>query len=420
LNDRDLRHGQEQDLSRPQTFFVAAGIFISLSILGGLFWANLWFTSHRPGGQDFAVYWASARTLLEFDATPYGELASVSAQQAAGGTAQDASIPGFRLDLPLYSELTVFPFAAISFFPVARAAWMLLLEASLLATAFISLRWLDSASRLSLYLLPVFGVFWVQAVWPLVEGNAIILAALFIAAGFAALRNGRDEAAGVFLALGTFKFLTLGVLLIFVILWSLSRRRWRVPFAYLMSLGMLVIVSYFFYPNWFVPYLRAVLIDLRSVEMLSTGEIIATSFPALGIRFSYLLTGLVALVLIWECWLARGRDFRHMLWAACLALTLTPLLGLPTNPENYAALSLPVALVVLLVEERWGSGGRWIVIGLLALLLAGLWAIFLASSNPWRAMFFPAPILLTIALYWVRWWAIRPPRTWVDTIRSSF
>jgi hypothetical protein len=407
-------------LSRPQPLVLAAAIFITLSILGGLFWGNLWLNRQRPGGADFAVYWASARTLLEFNATPYGELASLNAQQALGRNAQDPSGPGFRLDLPLYTEMAVFPFAALSDFSVARAAWMLLMEAALLATAFLCLRLLEGGAALLVFLLPMFGVFWVQAIWPLTEGNAVILAALFLAAGLVALRGDREEAAGVFFALTTFKFLTLGPFLIFVILWSLSRRRWRMPFAYLMSLGILIILSNFFYPNWFLPYLGAVVVNLRGGEMLSTGEIISGSFPAIGVRFSYLLTGVAAVAVVWEWWSARQGDYRRMLWVGCLTLALTPLLGLPTNPENYAVLILPVALLSLLIEERWGAGGRWAVLGLLAALFAGLWAIYLATSNPSLSLFFPAPIFLILSLYWVRWWAIRPPRTWADTVRNSF
>jgi hypothetical protein len=398
---------------------LVAAIFIALSILGGLFWANLWVNRQRPGGTDFAVYWASARTLLEFDATPYGELASVNAQLALGRGAQDPSKSGFRLDLPLYSEMAVFPLAALSDFAVARAVWMLLMEVALLATAVLCLRLLDGGARLLRIALPVFGVLWVQAVWPLTEGNAVILAALLLAAGLVALRGGRDEAAGVLFGLASFKFLTLGPFLIFVILWSLSRRRWRMAFAYLMSLGILVFISYFFYPSWFVPYLGALIVNLRGADMLSTAQIISASFPATGVRFSYLLSGVAAAVLLWEWWLARRGDHRHMIWVGCLTLALTPLLGLPTNPENYAVLILPVALLALLIEERWGFGGRWVVLGLLIVLFLGLWAIYLAASNPSIALFFPAPIFLILGLYWVRWWAIHPPRTWADTIRDQ-
>jgi len=178
-----------------------------------------------------------------------------------------------------------------------------------------------------------------------------------------------------------------------------------------MSLAVLIVLSYFFYPNWFWPYLGALIVNLRGPEMLSTGEIFSVSFPAIGARFGYLLTGVAAATLLWEWWAARQGDYRHMLWVGCLTLTLTPLLGLPTNPENYAVLILPVALLTLLIEERWGAGGGWIALGPLAVLFVGLWAIYLSASSPSLVLFFPAPVFLSLGLYWVRWWAIRPPRT---------
>lgn len=407
-------------MSRPSPLAIAATIFISIALAGGVFLANLWFVRQQPGGHDFAVYWASARTLLQFDASPYGDLASEKAQEAAGRTRTDASLPGFRLDLPLYAEIPAFPFAAITAFDLARAAWMLLLEVALLATGFLCLRLLGASPRFTFLLLPLFALFWVQAVWPLVEGNAIILASFFVAAGLVALQSGRDEAAGVLLALGTFKFLTLAIFLLFVLLWTMTRRRWRMLFGYLMSLAILVAISLFFYPSWFTPFLRATLINLRAADLISTGKLISGTFPATGVRFSHILAALAGVLLLWEWWLARGRDYRHMLWVACLTLVLNPFLGLPVNPLNYAVLILPVGLVVLLIEERWGQSGRWIAAGFLGLLFAGLWGIYLTSSVPGMALFFPAPFVLIPALYWVRWWAIRPPRTWAETIGNAF
>jgi glycosyl transferase family 87 len=407
-------------LSRPSPLLIAATIFIVVALSGGIFLVNLWFTRHQPGGQDFAVYWASARTMLQFDASPYGDLASENAQVALGRTETDASLPGFRLDLPLYAAIPVFPFAAITAFDLAQAAWMLLLEAALLATGFLCLRLLGPAPRLSFFLLPLFALFWVHAVWPLLAGNVIILATFFVVAGLVALHSGRDEAAGVFLALGTFKFLTLGIFLLLILLWALTRRRWRILFAYLMSLGILIAISYFFFPGWFSPFFQAILINLGDAQIVSTGQMISGTFPATGVRLSHILAGVTAFLLFWEWWLARGRDYRHMLWVACLTLTLTPSLGLPNNPENYAVLILPAGLVVSLFEERWGAGGRWIVAGFLALLFAGLWGIYSTARNSTVALFFPAPFVLTLALYWVRWWAIRPPRTWAETIGNAY
>jgi hypothetical protein len=29
------------------------------------------------------------------------------------------------------------------------------------------------------------------------------------------------------------------------------------------------------------------------------------------------------------------------------------------------------------------------------------------------------PVLAVIGLYWVRWWVIRPPRTWLDNLQRQ-
>jgi hypothetical protein len=34
-------------------------------------------------------------------------------------------------------------------------------------------------------------------------------------------------------------------------------------------------------------------------------------------------------------------------------------------------------------------------------------------------LIFALPFLLLVGLYWIRWWAIRPPRTWFETIENE-
>jgi len=34
-------------------------------------------------------------------------------------------------------------------------------------------------------------------------------------------------------------------------------------------------------------------------------------------------------------------------------------------------------------------------------------------------MFLPLPVLVLIGLYWVRWWIIHPPRTWLDDVTQD-
>ncbi len=40
-------------------------------------------------------------------------------------------------------------------------------------------------------------------------------------------------------------------------------------------------------------------------------------------------------------------------------------------------------------------------------------------SPPDPLMFLPLPAFLIVTLYWVRWWAIRPPRLYVEALQEQ-
>jgi hypothetical protein len=58
------------------------------------------------------------------------------------------------------------------------------------------------------------------------------------------------------------------------------------------------------------------------------------------------------------------------------------------------------------------------------MLLTGLWLLFANTltyegqpiQNP--VMFFPLPLFLLIGLYWVRWWAIKPPKLLLEDLQE--
>ncbi|MDP3184374.1 MAG: hypothetical protein Q8M58_03780, partial [Anaerolineales bacterium] len=104
-----------------------------------------------------------------------------------------------------------------------------------------------------------------------------------------------------------------------------------------------------------------------------------------------------------------------------LTLAVTPLLGIPTHPDLYITLFLPLILFLAVIAERWFRPKRWLAGVLFVLIFAGSWALIfhlsgLASLEPLRAILVLAlPCLLLVGLYWMRWWAIRPPRTWFES-----
>jgi hypothetical protein len=125
-----------------------------------------------------------------------------------------------------------------------------------------------------------------------------------------------------------------------------------------------------------------------------------------------------------EWYASRDGDFRHFLWTASITLALTPFLGFPVKPMDYVCLLFPLTLILAVLSERWsprrwGFGILWLVA-----LFAGQWGLVwgILSSGSVETipliLFITVPLLCVIGLYWVRWWAIHSPRTWIDQIKG--
>jgi hypothetical protein len=90
------------------------------------------------------------------------------------------------------------------------------------------------------------------------------------------------------------------------------------------------------------------------------------------------------------------------------------LLGFSTVP-SWLALTLPgVLLVISVMVQRWGVLGWGSAILTSVIFFFGLWAAQIGHAQAVFILVYP--LVLTILLYWVRWWAVRPPRVWADQI----
>ena len=406
---------------------VIAIAFLALASLGGLIWANTFYTRAHPSETDFLVPWLGARTFLQYGNSPYDEPATQRTQLIYYGHLAKEGQDPLRLDVPFCVELFYFPFALISDYALARGLWMTFLEVALAITAFHSLSltgWKPPRTLLPVFLL--FGMLWVHAWMSLAVGSAVIFTTLLVVGALLALRAERDELAGALMILSAFQPLADGVFTLFLLWWVLYHRRWRVLWGALMPLGLLLIAAFIFLPGWFLPFLRALLAEYRYGVYFTPGTVFVGWWPAIGEKLGWALTAILVVVLFLEWRAVRWKDFRHFLWTAGLTLAATPLLGISTHPGLYAALFFPLALFLAVVAERWSRPRHWGLAGiLLVLIFAGSWALVyyltgLDSLAPLRAiLIFALPFLLLVGLYWIRWWAIRPPRTWFETIENE-
>jgi len=277
---------------------------------------------------------------------------------------------------------------------------------------------------LAVYL--IFALLWYHAVRPLINGNAVILVALFIAGALEAIRHGRDEFAGVLLAFSTIKPQLVVLIIPFILFWSITVQRWKILIWLLITLVILSVSAMIFVIDWPLQNLVEVLRYPGYNPPGTPGAAFSTWWPVLGSRLGWGLTIVLGIVLGIEWYLVRGKDYRWFLWTACLTLVISQWIGIQTDPGNFIVLFIPLVLIMATWEVRWGvKKGQIVALVMMIMLFVGVWGIFLATidygDQPQQApiMFFPLPLFILVGLYWVRWWAIKPSKFLIETLQTS-
>lgn len=401
-------------------------ILLSLLFVVGIVWANYRFVIENPGGNDFLVHWVGTRSLLIDGVSPYTDAVALRIQNMAYGRPARSSEHELRVAYPLYSIFIFLPFALIGDYAIARTLWMTSLEIALIFLAFLSLRLSNWKPKLWMMLIILlFSLLWYHGLRPLINGNAVILVAVFVVASLVAFRNERDELVGILLALATIKPHLVILPILFIWFYAISLRRWRVVLWTILGVVLLSLAAMIFLPNWILQNIWEVLRYPKYNPPVTPGAALSTWLPASGKRLGWILSGILGMVLLIEWGLARNKEFRWFVWTTCLTLVISQWIGIPTDPGNFILIITPLILTFSVWDERWGFKGRVLICAWLIMLFVGLWYLFLRTveydGQPLQSpiMFFPLPAIALIGLYWVRWWAIRPPRLLVEMLRES-
>jgi len=403
------------------TIFSAIIIF---AILTGLVLFNIFFIRTHPVEKKFLTPWLGMRTFLEIGNDPYGEPATQRTQLLFYGKLAESGQDPLILSQTFASEILYFPLALISDYTTARVVWMVLLELLLIGSAYLCLslfEWkLPIAIKVTYTILAVFGT---QAIIPLLENDQVILVLIFLLVGLIGLQRGLDELSGAVFALAFFQPSVTGILCLMTFWWAFHNHRKRVIWGGMMAWGFLILTSFGLFPGWFLPFVHSLRSEFVFLNYQSTFSIFSELWPAIGLKVAAALTLgiIVSLILEWRA--ASNKDFRWFLWTASLTLAAYPLIGIPTIVVNNIVLLIPLTYILKVIAERMGGRNRWLFIGVvIGLIFFGGWALTLglqdvADKVAYKMITFFVPSLLLIAgLYWIRWWATRPPRTWMDSI----
>jgi len=381
-----------------------------------------WF---KTKGNDFVVQWLAVRTFAKENLSPYMPVVQTTTEEFVYGNSVPADEKGLKFSSPLYSALFILPFALVSNVKSAQFIWMILSGIILMANAGIAFRLTGWKPPIGLLFFTLsftgLGFYNLQT---MASGSVIILSSLFVFSSLVAIRLRRHELAGILLAMATIQPRAVVLVIVFILVWSISKRLWSILVWFLAGEVMLIILGLFFIPDWPLQYLRIVFQFKDFYQVITPVAVFSSELPGMGRQLGWGLSLIMVIILFFEWLAARKKDFNWFLWTVSLTLVVSPWIGIPSDPNDFVLLILPLILILAAWDQRFSRFGKWMAgIGLL-ILLAVLWGIFvmnyheLSSLQLSRIFLFPMPFFLLIGLYWVRWWAIKPQVDFIEEISS--
>ncbi len=356
-----------------------------------------------------------ARAFLFDQENPYTEESAIKVQKEIYGHPAEKDEYPYRLDTPFYILIFYFPFAFIENFDLARAFWMSFAEIALFGVGFLSIhlaKWKISRRNLILFFTALFLSFY--GLQPLILSSSAIFKALFLLLALFALQEKWDEILAILLVFGITYLDRGGLVFILIFFILITSRHWRVFSMLGMSVIALVGFSLIIYPDWLLPFANALLANLRATQGILFSETLQIWLPDKGNLIAQIIKWVAIFILALEWIAVRGRLSQHVFWVAGLSLAITPFLGFHITSDIYPFLFFPLALVFKTAQDRWG-GTEWGISLVLTLLIAS-WVIYLRVPRAPEILPYLFPLLLIFSLYWMRWWIIRPPRTWADKV----
>jgi hypothetical protein len=406
--------------SREIVFLIVAGVVIIL-VLYGLAVGNYYLAGELPDGGEFTLLRRGGRSFLFDRVEPYGGSVPALVQEQVYGRPAESGEDLYILDIPFHLMILFFPLAGFPDALIARAFWMALSEIALAGFIYFSFRLMDRRiPYVFIGLVSMAGFSSYYAYRSFLEGSPVILLGLAYAGILFSLRTGHDELAGALLTIAAFQWEIGGLFLLFVALWVIWERRLRVYAGAGMFAFVLLVLSFLWYPGWVLPFLRASWNSFRAGFGFSTHELLDRLWPQFGGILGWVLTAILIVALVYEWRGARGAHFNHFFWVVCLTLGAAPLLGYNLELDHLFPLTMPVMLVIMISRERWKKLGDGIAFLLLLFFFGLPWLLF-AQGVPEgirlskdEILFLFWPVFTVLGLLWVRWWMVRPPRTWLD------
>lgn len=364
------------------------------------------FTSQIPGGNDFYPRWRGTRAFIIEGKDPYSEEVTLEIQHGMYGRPAREDEDQVAFAYPFYVSLLVLPFSLFSY-PQAQALWLSALVVLTLATVVIVLRTFDwKPSPGGLVALSLWSLLFYPTARSIILGQFSILVLVLLALALLAMHRGWDLLAGSSLALATIKPQMVFLLIPFLLVLSVGRRRYRILGGFLAAMGILLLLSSLLLPTWIPSFVTGLsqyqaYTSIYRAGRSPVGLLVACLFPSQISSWVTLLISLALGVYLMYEWTKAFRGRGDNFQALFLTIIVTLLIPVQTGTGNQPLLLAPAIYCL----SRWNKG-RWAAVSVFLILLLGPWVLFLSTywqrNGEHPIMAIPLPLISLAMLWWRR------------------
>ena len=194
-------------------------------------------------------------------------------------------------------------------FTTARALWMTVLEMSTAAFALLTAAiggWESQRGKTVVWILfALSGYFGIRAI---INGNPVVLAALFLASAIFLFGKGFPLQAGIVLAFATIKPQIAIFPILWLALWCLFQKRYSLLVSFGVTLAVLIGASMLLVPNWIMLNIREIIAYPVYTEPGTPSAVFGIWFGETGKAAGWILSLLLLSGLIW-IWAEKPKGF---------------------------------------------------------------------------------------------------------------
>jgi hypothetical protein len=364
----------------------------------------------------FAVPYTAGRAWLLDGISPYDSAINKLASETIKGSNFSAVLPSeLFFSQPLLNLFFFLPFSLIPF-EISRVMWVTLSSVFAgLSIHFILklLSWNTSPIRNILIIL--LGIFWFPGIIGIISGHIVFVILFLMLLAVVLIKNEQDTAAGFLLSLTFGSFALTGLILIFLTIWAIARKRWSLILAYFSGIAFLIIISLLLLPNWHLDWLNIQINIFQNTSIIKTPLMdISNLLPGISKFLTVFLHALMGTILLIQ-WITGSRKTGKMfLWKLFFVYVIGYLFYYQANIIHLSFL-LPAGFIFLkYLAKRYGLAGQILSWSLLLIITAGSWLIFLPnikfSEIPGsHILSIGMPIFVLIGLLWSKWWVDSKP-----------